>query len=278
MVAFSKDFSIVQSTSDSDIYAERIYRPISDMTGFHRLESRMVIGENGRFLYDSCLNLSLAQEKKWSKEDCDNLLSEINQRRGVLASLGVEGITEPSFPTYDITQVLRDDLGVFNEIMSFADYGISLGVLSEWSTGFMDDAATFSQGLSSTVNNITLVQQLAYGDLEGAKSTNYNSNILGAGGFTMGSVISSAANAGSFSAFGSTMTFSSGFRAVATRANVPLLVGSLAIFAAEKGSIGFLGARDFLRENSTQKELESSRNDAADHLNGLMSDYNINCK
>ena len=142
---------------------------------------------------------SLAQGNQWSKERCDDLLAEINRRRGVLSNMGVDGITQPSVHSYDITQQFRDELNVFNEMTGFADFGIGLGVLSGFDAGSLDFAASFSQGLSSSVNNIYLVQQLAYGDLDGARTTNYNSNILGAGGFTMGSVMSSAATSGSFS-------------------------------------------------------------------------------
>ena len=67
MVAFSKDFSLVLSTEDSDVHAERIHGNFAGLTVSHGQKSQMVTGENRRLSYDSCLSSSLAQggEKPW---------------------------------------------------------------------------------------------------------------------------------------------------------------------------------------------------------------------
>ena len=75
MVAFSKDFSLVLSTEDSDVHAERIHGNFAGLTVSHGQKSQMVTGENRRLSYDSCLSSSLAQGSEPIDPFADNHLT-----------------------------------------------------------------------------------------------------------------------------------------------------------------------------------------------------------
>jgi hypothetical protein len=90
--------------------------------------------------------------------------------------------------------------------------------------------------------------------------------------------MASAQTTGRVSVFGHTMKFTPASKNLATRVNIPLLIGSSLIFLSEHGSIYGMNKLDGIRETSIDKKVEAAQKSALDRLNFNMKYYNDNCK